>query len=156
MDFWMIQRQELPRDLLGLFTALGDLQYQFDWVISDTDLYFLPDTPETVRKRWSWTGLLMDGRELTEHLTAGYVCFCVGGVFSAVPLGTQAEQVWDYVPAWEIKNFGAPDYQFQTPLTELEIICYDGSDWVVICRPEFSERIQKCLPQAKRLENFAV
>jgi hypothetical protein len=64
----MIQRQELPGDLLGLFTALGDLQYQFDWVISDTDLYFLPDTPEAVRKRWSWTGLLMDGRELTEHL----------------------------------------------------------------------------------------
>jgi hypothetical protein len=75
-------------------------------------------------------------------------------VFFAVPLGTQAEQVWDYVPAWEIKNFGVPDYQFQTPLTELEITCYDGSAWVVICRPEFSERIQKCLPQAKRRGEF--
>ena len=60
MDFWMLARRGLPGDLLDIFTALGDLQYQYDWIISDHDLYFAPNAPDTVRERWSCTGLLMD------------------------------------------------------------------------------------------------
>ena len=99
MDFWMIARQGLANDLPGIFSALGDLQFQYDWVITDTGLYFAPGTPDEVRNRWSWTGLLMTGLELTQHLSAGYVHFVSGGVLSAVPLGTCAEQVWNYVPS---------------------------------------------------------
>ena len=39
MDAWMISRQELKHDLLDIFSGLGDLQYQIDWVISDHDLW---------------------------------------------------------------------------------------------------------------------
>ena len=52
-----------------------------------------------------------------------------------------------YVPGWE-ENFEDPSYQFQTPLTELEIICYDGYAWMIICKPELSARIQERLPLA--------
>ena len=51
MDFWMIARQELPHDLLDIFSALGDLQYQYDWVITDHDLWYAESCPEEVRKR---------------------------------------------------------------------------------------------------------
>ena len=153
MDFWMISRQELNHDLLDIFDALHDLQYQYDWVISDHDMWYGSDCPEDVKKRWNWTGLLMSGEELTEHCSAGYVHFVSGGVLSAVPLGTRPEQVWNHLPDWEV-NFEDTDYQFQTPLTELEILCYDGYAWMIICRPEFSEKIQRCLPQACRPAEF--
>ena len=35
----------------------------------------------------------MSGRELTEHLSAGYVWFLDGAVLSAVPLGMREEDV---------------------------------------------------------------
>lgn len=154
MDFWMLERQNLPGDLPDVFTALGDLQHRYDWVISDHDLYFAPNTPDTVRERWSWTGLLMGGRELTEHLTAGYVTFVTGGILSAVPKGTLPEQVREYVPCWEIKNFGSSDYCFQTPYTQMELICYDGYAWVIVCQPEMTPRVQKAFPQAKAPDDF--
>ena len=154
MDFWMIARRVLKNDLLDIFTALDDLQYRYDWVISDTDIYFAPDTPDEVRKRWSWNSLLIDGRELAEHLSAGYVHFESGGVLSAVSKGTQPSQMWDYVPCWEIEGFGSSDYHFQTPLTKLELLCYDGYVWVIICEPGLSENILRALPQAKTPEEF--
>ena len=64
MDFWMIARQDLKQDLLDIFSALGNLQYQYDWVITDHGLWYGENCPDDVRKRWQWTGLLMDGREL--------------------------------------------------------------------------------------------
>ena len=35
----------------------------------------------------------MTGRELTEYLRAGYVCFLEGAVLSVVPLGTREADV---------------------------------------------------------------
>ena len=105
-------KKKLAQGSDGNFSALGNLQYQYDWVISITDLYSAPDIPEKVRKRWSWMGLLMDGRELTEHLSSGYVHFVSGGILSAVPKDTQPEQVWDYVPHGEIDSFSSPSYHF--------------------------------------------
>ena len=104
--------------------------------------------------RWQWTGLLMDGTELTAHLSAGYVHFILGGVLSAVPKGTQPSEVWNYEPYWEIENFGSPEYCFQTPLTQLELICYDGYAWVLICKPDFSKQVKRTFPMAKTPEEF--
>ena len=126
MDFWMIARQELKNDLLDIFSALGDLQHQYDWAITDHDLWYGENCPDEVRKRWGWTGLLMDGQELAEHLSAGYVRFLVGVVLSAVPKGIQPDQVWSCEPYWEHEKLFSEDYQFQTPLTQMELICYDG------------------------------
>ena len=147
MDFWMLSRRELKNDLLDIFSALDDLQYKFDWIISDHDMWYSANCPEEVKTRWQWTGLMMSGEELTKHYSLGYVWFCCGGVLSAVPKDTKIEQVWDYVPGWEV-NFEDPNYHFQTPLTELEIICFDGFAWVIICKPELSFQIQKSFPQA--------
>lgn len=154
MDFWMIARQELKHDLLDIFSALGDLQHQYDWFITDHDLWYTENCPEEVRRRWQWTGLLMDGTELTAHLAAGYIRFLLGGVLSAVPKGTQSCKVWNYEPCWEIKNFGSPKYCFQTPLTQLELICYDGYAWVLICKPDFSKQVKRALPMAKTPDEF--
>ena len=154
VDFWMLARQDLKNDLLDIFSALGDLQYQYDWVISDHDMWYPETCPEMVRKRWQWTGLLMDGAELTAHLSARYVHFFGGGVLSAVPKGTRPEQVWSYEPIWEIENFGQADYRFQTPLTCLELLCYDGYAWVLICEAAFSERVRRALPAAQPPEEF--
>lgn len=153
MDVWMLSRQELKNDLLDIFSALDDLQYRFDWIVSDHDIWYSANCPEEVKQRWQWTGLLISGRELTEHYSAQYVWFITGGVLSAVPLGIKLEQVWDYTPGWEM-NLLDPDYQFQTPFTEMEIICYDGYAWAIICKPEFSDTIRKCLPQACSPEDF--
>ena len=153
MDAWMISRQELKNDLLDIFSALDDLQYQFDWVISDHDMWYSKNCPGEVKKRWQWTGLLMSGQELTEHLAAGYVSFCSGAVLSAVALGTRPEQVWSYLPGWEV-DFDSADYQYQTPQTQLELICYDGYAWVIICDSGLSERIRHDLPQARRGKDF--
>lgn len=150
----MLARKDLPGDLLDIFTALGDLQYRYDWIVSDHDMYFAPNAPEDVRRRWSWTGLLIDGRELTEHLSSGYISFISGGVLSAVPKGTLPEQVWDYVPGWELVDLCSASYTFQTPLTQMEIVCYDGYAWLIVCQPEMSLKVQKAFPQAKAPDEF--
>lgn len=154
MDFWMIARQELQNDLLDIFSALDDLQYQYDWVITDHDLWYGEACPDEVKKRWQWTGLLMDGQELTEHLAAGYVRFLVGGVLSAVPRRIQPNQVWKYEPYWEHEKLFSADYHFQTPLTQLELICYDGYAWLIVCDTDLSEKVCQALPQAKTPEEF--
>ena len=146
MDVWMISRKELKNDLLDIFAALDDLQYKYDWVVSDHNMWYDFNCPEEVKKRWQWDGLLISGEDLTEHCSKGCVTFCFGAVLSAVPLGTKQEQVWNYTPCWEV-DFEDPDYRFQTPLTELEIICYDGYAWVIVCRPELSVQIREYLPQ---------
>ena len=51
MDFWILSGKELPNDLMDIFSALGEIQYQYDWVISDHDVYFAPHTPDAVRER---------------------------------------------------------------------------------------------------------
>ena len=82
MDVWMLNRKILPNDLLDIFSALGNLQAQYDWVITNHSM--------------------MTGRELTEHLRAGCVWFLDGAVLSAVPLGTREEDVNLYEPVWEV------------------------------------------------------
>ena len=147
MDVWMISRQELKKDLLDIYAALDDIQFKYDWIISDHDIWYSADCPKDVKSRWQWTGLLISGEKLAAHCAAGYVHFCIGGILSAVPMGTKLEQVWNYTPGWE-EDFENPDYQFQTPFTELEIVCYDGYAWLIICKPDLSAQIRACLPQA--------
>jgi len=118
------------------------------------ELFINESCPDEVSKRWQWTGLLMDGQELMEHLSAGYVRFLVGGVLSAVPKGTQPNQVWNYEPYWEHDKLFTSDYEFQTPLTQMELICYDGYAWLIVCDSEFSEKIHQTLPQAKTPKEF--
>ena len=153
MDVWMLDRSGFKDDLLGLFSALGDLQYRYDWVITDHGMWYGRTCPEAVKRRWQWTGLLMSGRELTEHLAAGYVRFAAGGVLSAVPPGTKEEVLCRYEPTWEI-DCTSPDYVFQTPFTKLEIMCFDGYAWEIVCEPAFSQTVRRRLPEAKPPELF--
>ena len=153
MDVWMLNRKTLPNDLLDIFSALGNLQAQYDWVITDHSMWYGKNCPEAVCKRWQWTGLLMSGRELTEHLSAGYVWFLDGAVLSAVPLGMREEDVNLYEPVWDV-DFCAPDYRFQTPLTRLELILFDGWAWVIVCNAAFSKLVQSRLPQAQPPDAF--
>ena len=156
MDFWMIDRKHLKDDLLEIFSALDNIQNKYDWIISDADIFYpqLENTPKGIMERWNWNALLISGQEMTDALSNGYVHFVAGGVLSAVPLGTKVEEVNKYVPYWEIENFGSPDYQFQTPLTQLEILCYDGYAWVIICNSDFSETVKKKLPFAMTEDEF--
>ncbi len=48
MDVWMLNRKTLPNDLLDIFSALGNLQAQYDWVITDHSMWY----GKTVRKRF--------------------------------------------------------------------------------------------------------
>lgn len=48
MDVWMLNRKTLPNDLLDFFSALGNLQAQYDWVITDHSMWY----GKTVRKRF--------------------------------------------------------------------------------------------------------
>ena len=48
MDVWMLNRKILPNDLLDIFSALGNLQAQYDWVITNHSMWY----GETVRKRF--------------------------------------------------------------------------------------------------------
>ena len=153
MDVRVLDRAGLQNDLLEIFTALGDLQYRYDWVITDHEMWYSEACPEDVKRRWQWTGLLIDGRELTEHLAAGYVRFTTGGVLSAVPPGTKWEDVCRYTPTWQVDS-ASPEYVFQTPFTKLEILCCDGYAWEIVCEPAFSQAVRRCLPEAKTPEAF--
>ena len=51
-------------------------------------------------------------------------------------------------------DFRAPDYRFQTPLTKLELMLFDGYAWVIVCDAAFSETVQRHLPQAQPPDAF--
>ena len=40
------------------------------------------------------------------------------------------------------------------PLTQLELFCYDGYAWAIVCQHSFSERVKEALPQAKDPDAF--
>ncbi len=153
MDYWMIDRAELPGDLPDVFSALNGILERYNWVVSGTDLWFGPNATEEVRRRWGWTGLLMEGRELLGYLQDGSVRI-LSGVLSAVPRRTRAEAVRDYAPSWEDKGLFSPEYRFQTPLTQMEIICYDGWAIVIVCEEAMSRTVRTALPMAKRTVDF--
>ena len=153
MDVWVLNRAGLQNDLLEIFTALGDLQYRYDWVITDHEMWYSEACPEDVKRRWQWTGLLIDGRELTRDLSEGHVRFASGGILSAVPRGTKQEDVCGFTPTWEA-DCASLDYAFQTPFTKLEILCCDGYAWEIVCEPAFSQAVRRCLPEAKPPEVF--
>ena len=48
MDAWMLDRRVLRNDLLDIFAALGNLQTQYDWVITDPSMWY----GKIVRKRF--------------------------------------------------------------------------------------------------------
>ena len=74
-------------------------------------------------------------------------------MLSAVPLGTREEDVNLYEPVWDV-DFCAPDYRFQTPLTRLELILFDGWAWGIVCDAAFSKLVQNRLPQAQPPDAF--
>ncbi len=156
MDFWMIDRKHLKDNLLEIFSALEDIQYKYDWIISDADIYYplRENTPQKIKDRWNWNALLVSGQELTDALSNHFIHFVAGGVLSAVPLKTKVGEVNLYLPYWEIEKFDSPDYQFQTPLTQLEILCYDGYAWVIICDSDFSEFVKEKLPFAQKPDDY--
>ena len=153
MNVWVLDRAGLQNDLLEIFAALDDLQYQYDWVITDHEMWYSEACPENVKRRWQWTGLLIDGREMTRDLSEGYVRFVSGGILSAVPRGTKREDVCGFMPTWQV-DCASPDYAFQTPFTKLEIICCDGYAWEIVCKPAFSPTVRRLLPEAKPPEAF--
>ena len=51
-------------------------------------------------------------------------------------------------------DFRAPDYRFQTPLTRLELILFDGWAWGIVCDAAFSKLVQSRLPQAQPPDAF--
>ena len=114
MDFWMFDRRTLKNDLLDLFSALGDLQYRYDWVISDHDIWYAESCPDAVRKRWQWTGLLMDGAELTEHLRSGYVSLSAAAAFCPLfQRGRSNHRLTGLRPIGNIKASFPPDTSFR-------------------------------------------
>lgn len=51
MNVWVLSREGLQNDLLEIFTALGDLQYRYDWVITGHEMWYGETCPEDVKKR---------------------------------------------------------------------------------------------------------
>ena len=73
---------------------------------------------------------------------------------AAVPRGTGVEAVRDYAPFWEAKGLFSPEYRFQMPLTQMEIVCYDGWAIVIVCGEAMSRTVRTALPMAKIAVDF--
>lgn len=123
----VIERRNMSSsDLEHLFFSFKDVFSQYDWLISDTDLFFQPTAPEELRDRLNWTGLLMRWTEL-KTVFRSREWHMISGVLSALPNGISEEAAQRLpLPAWEYEGYWNGNPQMQTFLTQVEVVLYDG------------------------------
>ena len=143
-------------DLRVVFRAIDNRQRDFNWLISDVERSWLEardGRPEPLTGRGPYW---LTGTELTK-LVADYDMQFIWAVLSGFPPDmppTLAQQ--RPVPyADDNTGFWVAHPTIQHPLAELEIVCWDGSCTLLLCRDEsIGEQFRRYFSQAVDLAEY--
>ena len=108
-----------------MFTAIGDRQTRYNWLITDVECY--PKTPEfddLMSNKYVW----MTGEKLTAMINKEDFQW-INGTLSAFPKGISTEDVLKYpLPrSCGYSGFFQNPLTMQHPLSEIEIVAWDSS-----------------------------
>jgi hypothetical protein len=144
-----------PSDLEDLFFSLEDVLSQYDWLISDTDLFFKPAAPQALKDRLNWTGLLMRWDEL-ETVFYSQEWHMISGVLSALPKGISEEAAQQLpLPKWDYEGYWNGNPQMQTSLTQVEVVPCDGYLLLFLASGDaLTDRFLRLYPKAMELSDY--
>ncbi len=116
--------------LHDIVSALGDISGQFNWLISDYQLFSSNDDLIPVEKDYIW----LNGDDFRKLLDTDL--FAVWCVISAFPKNVALEDVLEFDLPYADGNpgFWVDDVSLQTPLTELEIVVFDSSSCFILSK----------------------
>ena len=144
-------------DLRLVFRAIGDRQRDFNWLITDLKYGWLEvhgdaDPPPFTDSGPHWR----TGEELT-RLVAEHEMQFVWGVLSGFPLGVALNLDRLEVEPYADGNpgFWVDEPRIQHPLAEVEIVCWDSTSTLLLCRDQFiGESFRQYFPEAVDLAEY--
>lgn len=143
-------------DMRMVFEAIGGRQTEFNWLITDLEYGWLnpPDgeAPPFSTPAPHW----LTGEALTT-LIARYELQFVWGVLSGFSRNVTLDPGSLAVEPYADGNpgFWEPHPQIQHPLAEIEIVCWDSSATLLLCRDSsISESFRSYFPEAVDLDRY--
>jgi hypothetical protein len=156
--------------LREVFDALGDEQKNYNWLVTDSELYpKLPEAkklytqsfdllgPKGVRKRFPAPEFcFLSGEELTEIVHKENIQW-IWAVLSGFDKSIPREEILRYPLPWAdgYTGFWKNPLSLQHPLAEIEIVPWDASLTLVLSkRRELVERFLQAMPGSRDLAQY--
>ncbi|MGL4550605.1 MAG: hypothetical protein ACRC33_05415 [Gemmataceae bacterium] len=143
-------------DLRLVFRAIGDRQREFDWLVTDLDYGRLGvhdhRPPPFIGRGPHW----LTGAQLTRQV-AEYDLQFAWAVLSGFPPGTPLDLDRLAVDPYADGNPGFWEEQprIQHPLAEVEIVCWDSTATLLLCRDRsLGESFRRHFPEAVDLAEY--
>lgn len=150
----ILKKGDKPFTLLkNLFLSINNIQKEFNWLITEFECY---PRNQKYAEMLSGTYCWMTGNELTAMVECEDFQW-IWGVFSAFPINFQKEHILEYKfpKADGNTELWQNPISMQHPLAEIEIIAWDSSMTIIICK---NDAIIECLknnnPLAEDLETY--
>jgi hypothetical protein len=143
-------RMAYPTDLRVVFEALGGRQREFNWLLTDLELNCYPPgltyRPDVRASGTRW----LSGTELSEIVEEHEIQF-IWGVLSRFRLGVAIDvtTLGTYPYADGNRALWEPNVSIQHPLAEVEIVCWDSTATLLLCRDDdLTQRFRRFFPEA--------
>lgn len=159
METLLEGRCEMPyfTDLRLVFRAIGDRQRDFNWLITDLEYGWLgvhedDEQPPFIGSEPHWR----TGEELT-RLVAEHDMQFVWAVLSGFPPGVSLDLYRLAVVPYADGNAGfwVDEPRIQHPLAEVEIVCWDSTSTLLLCRDRsIGESFRQYFPMAVDLAEY--
>ncbi len=149
-------------DLRLVFEAIGDRQRKFNWFVTDLDYVRLGHTSDGPGPFDGPEGFVdrgphwLEGGELTRIVQEHKLQF-VWAVLSGFRPGITFDRVLLEVEPFADGNrgFWVARPEIQNPLAEIEIICWDSTLTLLLCRDRsLSECFRRFFPEAADLDGY--
>ncbi len=134
-------------DLAAVFKAIGNKQKNYNWVVTDHDLF---TWEEPLRRRFAWTGVFLSGDELTGLYIPRCRITFFSAVLSAYPKEIPIRELRQYpLPEWESRRYCQNKPALLNPRAVIELVFYDGYELLFLSRrDELVEMFLRAFPQA--------
>ncbi len=120
--------------LLSLFSALGNIQNEYNWLVTNCDIYYYSKlTKKLISGKYCW----LSGEELTEIVEdydLQWVWVVLSGFDKDIRLKEILEYPLPYVDGYT--GFWKNPVSIQHPLASIEIAAFDSSGTIIISKED--------------------
>jgi hypothetical protein len=142
-------------DMREVFAAMGQRQREFNWLLTECEAW-RQDSKAMIAPFVGADVQWFSGDDLTRKVSQCKTQF-IWGVFSGFPLNVSLDlQHLDVYPCAD----GNPDFwtaapKIQHPLAEIEIVCWDSSATLLLCRDHtIASSFRTYFPEAVDLDEY--
>ncbi len=139
--------------LKKIFNSINNVQKDFNWLITSHECYPMNEQISNIlSSKWCW----LTGEELTKIIDEEDFQW-IWGCLVAFPKEISLEEIfkYDFPSAGKNNNLWNKPLSMQHPLSEIELIAWDSSMTVLICRNDkLIDIFMNNIPLAENLEQY--